>query len=182
MILHDLLAAGWFLLPAAIANLIPVIATWLAPAFDWPIDLGLHVRGRRLFGDHKTWRGFVAGIAAAGAVFYVQQALYTAVPVLRLYSAFDYDTVPWFWGPAMGAAALIGDLAKSAFKRQLDIPPGRAWIPFDQGDWLLATLALTAPVFSLPADFVIEVLLVGLALHFLFHFIGHRLGLNPTPI
>src|SRR5688500_20339995 len=37
--------------------------------FAWPVDAGLTVRGRRLFGANKTVRGFVVMIPAAGAAF-----------------------------------------------------------------------------------------------------------------
>ena len=45
-------------------------AKWSAQ-FAGPIDLGLTIRGRRLFGDNKTWRGLMVMPIAAGAVFFL---------------------------------------------------------------------------------------------------------------
>src|SRR6185436_6411451 len=48
-------------------------SVWLASPRSWgfgsPIDGGLEIRGRRLFGDNKTWRGFVVMVPATGASF-----------------------------------------------------------------------------------------------------------------
>ena len=49
----------WVLLPVLGAPLAhaPVLRGDLMSGLARPIDLGLTVRGRRLFGDNKTWRG-----------------------------------------------------------------------------------------------------------------------------
>lgn len=182
MILRAALEATWFLLPAGAANVAPVIAAWLFPTFDTPVDFRWCIRGRRLFGDHKTWRGMIAGIAAASAVFALQQALVVNVPAIQPYGQIDYANASWLLGAWMGAAALTGDLVKSTLKRQWDIAPGRTWFPFDQADWLIGTVVLTAPLLDLSWLFVLEILFVGVALHLLFHFLGYVLGLNRTPV
>ena len=58
--------AIWFILPAYIANSSAVVVGGGAP-----IDFGKTWRGKRIFGDGKTWRGFFGGILigmAAGVV------------------------------------------------------------------------------------------------------------------
>ena len=50
-------------IPAYIANMMPIVAArykWL-PFLDAPIDGGATLRGKRVFGANKTWRGLVVG-------------------------------------------------------------------------------------------------------------------------
>ena len=68
--------------------------------FDWlrtlktPMDFGLRFRGRRLFGDNKTWRGAVVMIAVSSLGMALQQRV--RVPPLEL---FDYGAIDaWLWG------------------------------------------------------------------------------------
>src|SRR5690242_16570237 len=77
-LIFTLLQMLWLFLPAVVANSIPVVAAhrhWL-PALATPLDGGIKWRNRDLFGDHKTIRGFVVGIAAAGLVGWLQWLLW----------------------------------------------------------------------------------------------------------
>lgn len=114
----------WRFLPAIVANMAPIFAAryrWL-PYLAVPLDGGRTLRGRRLLGEHKTLRGLVAGVLLGSAAGLLQGSL-TA-------------------GLALSVGALLGDAAKSMLKRQLDIAPGKSWIPFDQIDFVLGALLL----------------------------------------
>jgi CDP-2,3-bis-(O-geranylgeranyl)-sn-glycerol synthase len=80
----------------------------------------------------------------------------------------------------MGVGALTGDLIKSLVKRQLSIPPGRAWFPFDQLDWLVGTILFAYPFISLPSGAVAEIVFVGFLLHVIANLIGYALRLKRT--
>ncbi len=178
--LFALLSAVWFLLPAGAANVAPVFASRLIPSWDAPVDFGCSLRGARLFGSHKTWRGLIAGLTAAGVTFAVQQLIYNDVAVLRQYSYFEYDRYPWPMGIWMGAGALTGDLIKSLTKRQLNIPPGQAWFPFDQLDWLIGAILFTYPFISFSSGAVAQIMPVGFFLHLIANLIGYALRLKRT--
>jgi CDP-2,3-bis-(O-geranylgeranyl)-sn-glycerol synthase len=180
--LPTLLAVSlWFLLPAGAANMAPVIAAWLLPSWDLPVDLGRHLGDRRLFGSHKTWRGMVAGVVAGALVSALQGRLLSAFPVLRdLLPDQSLGELPSLFGAWIGLGALTGDLVKSFFKRRVGIPPGRSWFPFDQIDWLLGALAFAAPFLPLSAADILAILLVGLVLHLAGHALGRALGLNES--
>ena len=79
-----------------------------------PVDAGLTLRdGRRLVGDHKTWRGVVAAVltcALAAALLGYSMALGTAFAIL----------------------ALAGDAASSLIKRRLRLEPGAECPGLDQ--------------------------------------------------
>jgi len=64
-----LLFLGAPLLPAALAQGLCIKYGWLSPLKE-PLDLNLRFRGRRLFGDHKTWRGLTLNVVfcALGAM------------------------------------------------------------------------------------------------------------------
>ena len=68
--MKEILFALWFFLPAGIANMSPILVANLPglKRLKAPMDFGLTFRGQRVFGTHKTWRGFVVGIIAATLV------------------------------------------------------------------------------------------------------------------
>jgi CDP-2,3-bis-(O-geranylgeranyl)-sn-glycerol synthase len=105
-------------------------AAWLArPAshrFAVPVDGGRTVRGRRLFGDNKTWRGVVTMVPATGASFALLAALLSASPV-RLAGLWPLSPGPYaLVGLWAGLGFMAGELPNSFLKRQLGIPPGAA--------------------------------------------------------
>jgi hypothetical protein len=71
-----------------------------------PIDAGARWRGRRVFGDNKTYRGIVA------------VAIGTGLGYLAL------GRFPFGFGLLVGAAAMAAELPNSFLKRQLEIAPG----------------------------------------------------------
>lgn len=174
----QILAVIWFLLPAGAGNMAPVFAARLLPAWQWPVDCGVTVRNRRLFGSHKTWRGIVAGLAAASAVFLLQRELYEQHGWARAISWIDYAVLPWWLGTAMGGAALGGDLLKSFAKRQVGVAPGRPWPPFDQIDWLLGLAVLAMVIAPVRLDRLLLLLAVGVVLHLASKVIGHLIRLH----
>lgn len=63
-----LLLMFWYILPAYAANGLAVIFG-RGSRFNAPIDLGRNfIDGRRIFGEGKTLRGFIGGVAAGTAV------------------------------------------------------------------------------------------------------------------
>ncbi|MBI2655493.1 CDP-archaeol synthase [Candidatus Woesearchaeota archaeon] len=147
----------YFMLPAYFANMAPVMVKKIG-LFDFPVDFGKKVNGGRVLGSHKTFRGFIFGIAFAVIVAYIQFLLQD-VEFFRNLSFFDYDS--WLLlGFLMGFGALAGDSIKSFFKRRIGIKPGERFIPFDQIDFVLGVFALTAPFFDVTLKiFAISVLL-----------------------
>lgn len=94
-----------------------------------PIDAGMKLAdGRRVLGDHKTWRGLVAAMltcAAVGALLGYTVGL----------------------GVAFAVLALAGDAASSLIKRRLRLGPGAEFPGLDQiPEALTPLLALSAPL------------------------------------
>ena len=140
----------YFFVPAYVANMAPVVARGHAEWLAKPMDGGRHWRGRRLLGDHKTWRGLLAGIAAGALAFALQRWLWER-GLGREVALLDYGGAdPWLPGALLGLGAGLGDAVKSFFKRRVDIAPGGSWIGFDQLDFMVGAYACVSIVFVPP--------------------------------
>jgi len=168
----------WFLLPAGAANLIPPVAAKLFPKWDWPVDFGATFREQRLFGSHKTFRGFVFGILLSTLTLQGQCFIAGQVPRIQNLSLDSAFCEVWWLGPWFGLTALVGDLLKSFVKRQFSIKPGQSWVPWDQIDWILGVLVATYPIFKFDELFMLGALGVGFILSFVFKIIGYFFGVN----
>ena len=176
--MHLFLQVLWFLLPSAAANLIPPIAAKLFPQWDFPVDFGFGIYGKRIFGAHKTFRGLAAGVLVSTLTLKAQcfvsgQCLF--------FQGLEIDSIfcdIWFIGPLLGGAALAGDLVKSFIKRRFDFKPGDQWIPWDQMDWILGVVILTYPIFKFNLMFSFSSLILGAVLSFSAKIIGYWLGIN----
>lgn len=177
--------AIWFFLPAALGNAVPVIAhvyKWV-PFLNKPMDFGLSWKGKRILGDHKTWRGFVFAVLTGAAVCSLQKYLYLNLPDLRSLYIYDFTNInPLVLGSLMGGGAIIGDAVKSFLKRQNGIDPGQKWLIFDQIDYVLGGLAfagLYLQLYLIPSSYV---LVIFFGMHFLSTFISWKLGWKESAV
>src|SRR5689334_10856315 len=81
-----------------------------------PIDGGRVIRGRRIFGDSKTWRGIV--VAVVGCVLAVAAQRYVLRPPRWLLVVASERINRIVFGTAMGAGAMVGELPNSFVKRR----------------------------------------------------------------
>lgn len=135
--------------------------------FGQPLDFGRTLRGRRLFGDNKTWRGFLGMLPACAAAF--------TFWALVLPAPWDLPLLGYTWlGAVCGLGFMAGELPNSFVKRQLDIPPGCtpthplwrriSWL-VDRLDSLVGGLGAMACVVPLSAAVWLGCLAVGPAVH-----------------
>jgi CDP-2,3-bis-(O-geranylgeranyl)-sn-glycerol synthase len=91
----------------------------LLRALGRPIDGGRRWRGRRLFGENKTFRGVVAVAAGTGVGYAISSAagVWPAGPL-------SHPEMAVAVGLLAGAAAMAAELPNSLLKRQLGIAPG----------------------------------------------------------
>jgi CDP-2,3-bis-(O-geranylgeranyl)-sn-glycerol synthase len=182
----EVIFALWFFLPAGIANASPIFAAKVPGISEWsaPIDLGKTFHGKRILGDHKTWRGLIVGVVMATLVLWLQQYLVRHFSWAQtITTKVDYKTVPvLLLGPAFGIGALGGDAIESFFKRQLGRPPGHGWFPFDQTDYIVGGAIAASPFVSLDIEQYVILLLFWLCMHVIASYIGFVLGLKERPI
>ena len=148
----------WLALPIVAAGIVHLVVLKLdlLPALRrLPIDGGLTFRGRRLFGDNKTWRGAVVTISTTTAAAWLLAHLHGCCWPLPTLVPFAEDH-PLLWGLLLGTGYIVGELPNSFAKRQLGIFPGAAgqgtagrvfWV-VDQLDSLAGMLLFVAPVWQ----------------------------------
>ena len=184
--LQDILLAIWFLLPAAAANAAPVFSAKIPglKRMNAPMDGGKTWRGHRIFGPHKTWRGFISGIVVATFVLWVQQLLVAHTQWADVFVAqVDYATLPLFLlGPAFAIGALGGDAIESFFKRDRGIKSGKAWVPFDQIDYIIGSVLISLFFIILEPIQYVFMFIVWFVGHLIASYIGYKLGLKKDPI
>jgi CDP-2,3-bis-(O-geranylgeranyl)-sn-glycerol synthase len=146
------------------------------------MDFGKKFRDRRIFGDHKTWRGLVAGFVASLLLFLGQSWLFSNTELFREFSLVNYESLnPIIMALVFTLGALGGDAVESFFKRQIGIKPGDSWFPFDQLDWVIGVLLLSTLVVDLKSHLYILALFIGLVLHPAVKFIAWLLKIEDKP-
>jgi CDP-2,3-bis-(O-geranylgeranyl)-sn-glycerol synthase len=175
--------ALFFFLPAYFANMCPVLFGGFSflRRFRRPIDGGMKLVNSPLFGNHKTYFGFVAGVSGAFTVGLLQLLIFKFLPVLSWLFLFPYTNYSaLLLAVLLGFGALFGDLMKSFLKRRLSIPEGKPFYLFDQLDFVAGGLLFGWFVYlPSPAHILILVILTPL-LHFLSNVIGYKLGLKKV--
>lgn len=180
--MKTVLQALYFMLPAYIANMAPVIFQWI-PMGRGPIDSGKTWRGKRIFGDHKTWRGIVVGILLAITTIFLQLWLFE-IPFFQNISLIIYPMLTpsplIIIGFLVGFGAMAGDLLKSFFKRQLGIPSGKPWIPFDQLDFVIGALIAVSIFYVPPTLHIFIIIILTPFLHLFINLIAYGLKLKKV--
>ena len=175
-----LLKLFWFFLPIGIANMMPVFCKKLR-FLDVPVDFGIRMGGKPLFGEHKTVRGLVMAALAGGFFFLIQQWLYQ-FEAIQAVSLIEYDIYPFYAGVLFGAGAIFGDLIKSFFKRRVGVKSGDPWFPYDQIDYVLGGILFFSLFYFPSIKEFFGLLILGVALHIIVNVIGFYLGLKEKII
>ena len=158
----------YLMIPAYVANMAPPLLAKYSP-WNAPMDFGLSLNKIRIFGDHKTWAGFVFGVIAAVIV---------GLFMWHTYWPFEFSGLAW--SLLAGAGALLGDAVKSFFKRRVAIKPGSPWIPFDQIDYTVGAIALGSFVFFPGWLNAFLVVLLSAFGHIAVNHIGYWIGVRDV--
>lgn len=168
-------------------------AAWMrslvSQRFAIPLDGGYTIRGRRLFGDNKTVRGFMAMVPGAGLTFFSLALMIgpgATSGALWALSPLGYAAL----GILAGLGFMLGELPNSFVKRQLDIAPGQpprgrlaalACFVVDRLDSILGMLAAVS--LAVPTSWLtwIYVIVLGSAIHWSFSLLLFRLGVKARP-
>lgn len=161
-----LLQLLYFMAPAYFANMAPPFVRYWR-GWNRPIHA-------RALGSHKTIMGYALGVLVAVATAAVQAMIDAPFALV--------DYAYWLWlGLAFGVGAMTGDSLKSYFKRLRGLPSGARWVPFDQLDFVLGALLLTAPFVELGWIDLILILTVTLLGDIAVNWVAFHLGIKTTP-
>jgi CDP-2,3-bis-(O-geranylgeranyl)-sn-glycerol synthase len=158
--LADVSSALLFILPSYAVNSVPAVF-----GGGTPIDFGKHfVDGQRIFGSHKTIKGFAAGLLT-GLLVSVLMGLLISPELLFLCTM-------------ISIGALLGDLGGAFIKRRMKHPPGYPLPLLDQLDFVLGGLLVLHPFHKLSSGAVFLVLLFTPAIHLLANMIAYVLKIK----
>ena len=181
------MGAIWVFLPVlggALAHA-PVLTFDLLKPLKRPLDFGATWRGRRLFGDNKTWRGALViclGVLATTVLLSGWDWWWAQLPAgLR-------DAGPWLYGLLLGLGVVLGELPNSFLKRRLGVAPGTRGRSlagvllsiYDQADFVLAVWLLLAPLWVMSVWQAAFVFVVVTAVHLVVNVIGYAIGARET--
>lgn len=175
--------ALFFFLPGYVANMCPVVFGNV-PGLKFlkkPVDGGKKFGSGRLFGEHKTYLGFVTGVTGALMTGLFQYLVYVNAPQARWIFLFEYSFFPSvFLAFLLGFGALTGDLVKSFVKRRFGIREGSSFFPFDQLDFVAGGFIAGAWIYLPSWWHILAVVLLTPLLHLLSNIAGYKLGLKKV--
>ncbi|MFH0713844.1 MAG: CDP-2,3-bis-(O-geranylgeranyl)-sn-glycerol synthase [Candidatus Micrarchaeota archaeon] len=164
-----------FILPAYVANATPVLLRGKTP-----IDFGTQLGDKqRIFGQNKTIKGFIAGVAGGTVTGIIITLLFPQIfPTVS-----TNDKILIYFLLSLGA--MLGDLIGSFVKRRRGMQSGSESLVMDKILFVIIALVVAYPAYSgkinlLHLDAVIIVALTYL-LHIAFNKIAHYLKLKKVP-
>ena len=145
-------------LPAYIANATPVVLSG-----GGALDRGRNwIDGKPLFGDHKTLRGTVSGLAAGLLIGLAQGSPFRAA--------------------LLSIGAIGGDLVVSFFKRRMNLKPGALLPIADQMGFIILAVILVGFTEQAPRwDQAVGILVATLPIHYLSNLLAWALKLKSNP-
>lgn len=171
----------FLLAPAGIGNTAPVWGAKLPGLRHWqtPLDFGLTIRDKRLFGANKTWRGLFVGtlvgaLTGLALIIVTKNSSYIANEI----DIFSNQINLIFLGAILGLSALLGDAVKSFFKRRLNIRPGKAWPVLDQIDYIVGAYIVVGFMFDLTPTHYLVGLIIYALIHPVFSYSAYLLKLK----
>jgi CDP-2,3-bis-(O-geranylgeranyl)-sn-glycerol synthase len=187
MMIEVIPQAIWLILPAYMANSSAVLI-----GGGKSIDFGKKWKGKRIFGDGKTWRGFIGGTCIGCAAGCSLSFLH--FDGLSDFGGFPLLLVTTF---SLSFGALLGDLIESFFKRRIGKKTGERWLGFDQLDFLFGSwifcficsdlakiLGMSGANWFLSSFsrwHIIFLLIFTPFLHYAVNFIGYKIGMKEVP-
>ncbi|MFA5931041.1 MAG: CDP-2,3-bis-(O-geranylgeranyl)-sn-glycerol synthase [archaeon] len=167
-IIEAIIVTLLYVAPLYIANSSPVIVHGKVP-----LDLNKKIFGQPIFGKGKTMLGTFAGIIAGTGIG----------TIIFLLFPFVENIIPNYLQLAflLAFGAIIGDLAKSFFKRRFSIKSGEKWELADQLDFIVGGLLLSMLI-RVPELWLVALLLFAtFFIHKVMNWLAFKLKLKTVP-
>lgn len=177
----------WLFLPAMLPNSAAVVFGKMGKT---KIDFGKTWRGKRIFGDGKSWAGLFGG-GFSGIVLGL-----ILIGISALFGSSDYWGYGGFWRnvgilACLSFGAIFGDLAAAFIKRRIGLERGAKAPILDQYDFVIGAFVTTSVFFPdwIYATYIegvhicalIFLLLVMFFIHRIMNIIGYKVGLKKEP-
>ncbi|ODS23833.1 hypothetical protein AB835_06730 [Candidatus Endobugula sertula] len=164
------------------------VVKWnIAPWLKKPLDGGYCWRGKRIFGDHKTYRGVIAMVLLSTLFCYLLMLLVHHSTFWQTYHLLEFDRYPpWFYGMIYGLAYTLSELPNSFIKRQQNITPGNRGsvtnILIDQSDSIVGCLLAIYPFVSISFTFILLGIIFLSVIHIVTNLLLFLLNLREQPL
>ena len=174
-IIYLIIKSFYFILPAYIANMSPVIVKKLR-ILEFPLDFKIKIKNKRILGEHKTIRGLISGIIGGILVAFIQNYL-TKFEFFTNLSIINYDS--WILiGFLMGFGAIFGDAIESFIKRQLNIKPGKALVLWDQIDFIIGAILFISIIEKINILIILTTIIISPLLTVIINHISYYLKIR----
>jgi len=152
-----------FIFPAYSANAVPVVF-----GGGQPLDFGKNfLDGRPIFGSHKTFKGFFAGLTIGTLVGFGESIVFQ-----------EYSPLLGF---VLSLGALVGDLLGAFFKRRFGLAPGAFFPIIDEIDFVLGALLFSLPVSPPTLSMALAILIITVPIHLLTNFLAYLVHVKKKP-
>ncbi len=169
----DILFSIWLIFPAYVANASAVLFKGKTP-----IDFGKKWKGKPIFGEGKTWRGFIGG-GISGIII--------GLIMNNIYQTFGKGIDSLIVLSSLSFGALLGDLIKSFFKRRIGKERGERWPIIDQIDFLLGAFFFSYVInrnwflSNFKLSYIVFLLIFTPLIHLVTNIIAYVLRLKKVP-
>jgi CDP-2,3-bis-(O-geranylgeranyl)-sn-glycerol synthase len=189
--------------PAFLANAFMPIFGSLKFIPRKPIDGGRMLRGNRLFGEHKTWNGFIGGTILGFIVAYLLAiSIYPKLYAITLLNFSDGETVlefltmeeilffvdiesnptKFFIGQfLLCIGAPLGDLIGSFVKRRFNRKDGTQFPVIDQIDFIVIAVLLAYPLYPIQWYYMLFLIIITPMITITANIIGYYTGKKEVP-
>jgi len=134
------------------------------------MDFGRNfVDGKRIFGDNKTFRGFLFGWGVGFGVGLVEGLV------------FGFQNYPVLFALLIPLGALLGDLTGAFIKRRIGIKPGGLLPIVDQVDFVVGAVVFSLPLALISWEVAATVLLITPPIHLFTNFLAFKMKLKKNP-
>lgn len=158
----ELLAAAYFIMPAYLANAMPIVF-----GGGRPIDLGkTFLDGQRILGTNKTIKGFLSGFFFGTCISLIPSIFFHA------YAPAACLLIP--------LGSLCGDLGGAFVKRRLNLRPGFPLPLLDQLDFVFGALLFSYSILNFNVMLVFLVLVITPPTHLLTNVFAYLLKMKDN--
>ncbi len=180
-----MLVGLWVFLPAMLPNSAAVVF-----GGGTKMDFGKSWRGKRIFGDGKSWRGFFGGAFSGIALGLI------LIGISHIFDPAEHWGYGPFWQCAgivctLSFGAVLGDLCGAFIKRRLGMERGEKAPGLDQYDFVAGALLFTAlsfPEWTYSTYIegwnilaLIFLILIMFGIHRIVNIVGFKAGLKKEP-
>lgn len=164
----------------------------LLRGLEIPIDGGKILGdGKRLFGDNKTWKGFL-GMPIGGLIgFGLHASLASHFEAVAKWTVVDFNNLGifqnyWVLGLVFGLGYILAELPNSYVKRRIDIAPGtnkegivgKIFLIIDQIDSVIGCTIVYALVIPMTVADIMALTVIGGIYHYVFAVLLYFVGLK----